>query len=734
MNANLDKIALDLYGKIQTRFPNIKIGDAEAGVLSKKTDIPNARFFEFEYKDEGEVLGTIAITLDEDDGIVVQVGGEIADTKHPGAYKFIRSFRQFAKDRLLNFDVQNIGKNNLDKRDYTFQAKRKEEPAMEPMMENRLYGTSRMSYQDLGEAKLIVKHSQAINQDLPAGRTMHIEGIWVENAEGERFRYPYKHLNGARALAEHIKAGGNPYDAIGKHITSLSEELAQLRKFKGYVSRNDTLAEAMGDITTKVMERIELVKKEIRNLQRPAYYEQFAESFEDHEEQMIPEEIMSDWIDRLTIRTFNEELKTAFPYIFRLVDGSNIPVREIGPEDLMAEEHGPKKVDVPAVQRKKSGATDWNVTHADLEKDKERTATTPQGLAKRKKDLGIEESQFESFMDSLMVEDEDTQTGENELFSADLAKRSAALEKLKGLLAGGMTPGVNGSNALSLKGIIDSPLFLEKLDALSDEDSMGTAVKLYLDDLRAGVSDPSLTEPEMGDPKEIATEIIATKALASDTDQPPVGGVDMPATPATPGPEAALAAAPAVPPAVPPASDTALAAAPAVPPAPPLAENAGRMQKLKQKFIQAKECGAGLNHTMDFGHSKMSMRDAILKSGLSLAECGWGSEQEYHHDEDPVHSILKSISGFWSPQEKNFTLGGTRTKIKVIKGFKDGEYPNASPEHVKQVIAMIEKMDPSSDHNQQHDRMRQLAGVAHAPDQQASPADGMKHLLQLLGR
>ena len=222
MNTNLDKIALDLYGKIQTRFPDIKMGDENAGVLSKKSDIPNARFFEFEYKENGVSLGTVAITLDEDDGIVLQISGDIANNKHDSAFKFIRSFRQFAKDRLINFDVQNIGKDNLDKRDYEFQSKPKEQP-MEPMMESKLYGTTRMSYQDLGEAKLIVKHSQMINPDLPAGRTMHIESIYVENADGERFKYPFKHLNGARALAEHLKHGGNPYDPIGQHISSLSE-------------------------------------------------------------------------------------------------------------------------------------------------------------------------------------------------------------------------------------------------------------------------------------------------------------------------------------------------------------------------------------------------------------------------------------------------------------------------------------------------------------------------------
>ena len=55
MNANLNKIALDLYGKIQTRFPNIEIGDENGTVLSRKADIPNARFFSFKYEEAGKI-------------------------------------------------------------------------------------------------------------------------------------------------------------------------------------------------------------------------------------------------------------------------------------------------------------------------------------------------------------------------------------------------------------------------------------------------------------------------------------------------------------------------------------------------------------------------------------------------------------------------------------------------------------------------------------------------------
>jgi len=342
MNANLDKIAKDLYGKIQTRFADIKIGDENAAVLSKKEDIPKARFFEFEYEENGEPLGTIAITLDTDDGIVVQVSGDLVnddnDTTHHQAFKFIRSFRQFAKDRLLNFDVQNIGKSNLDKRDYQFQSKRKEEPVMAqaPIMENKMYGNARMSYQDLGEnARLVVKHSQPVNLDIAAGRTMHIESIYIENAQGERFKYPFKHLNGARALAEHIKHGGTPYDAIGKHISSLSEELSSLRKFKGFVGRQEQVSEAMGDVTNKVIDRIEQIKETIHKLQRSAYYESFVESFQEQEEQVIPEAVANDLINRLTVRTFNEELKAVFPYIYKFVDESQLDVLELGADDIL---------------------------------------------------------------------------------------------------------------------------------------------------------------------------------------------------------------------------------------------------------------------------------------------------------------------------------------------------------------------------------------------------------------
>jgi hypothetical protein len=713
MNANLNKIAQDLYGKIQTRFPNIEIGDENGTVLSRKADIPKARFFSFKYEEAGKNLGTISITLDEDEGIVLEVSGNLADHKHPGAFNFIRSFRQFAKDRLLKFDVQNTGKDQLDKRDYAFRAKPKEQPVMQqtPIMESKLYGTNRISYQDLGEARLVIKHSQPVNLDLAAGRTMHIESIYVENAQGERFKYPFKHLNGARALAEHLKHGGIPYDSIGKHITSLSEELAQLRKFKGYVSRNETLAEAMGDITSKVMERIEAVKKEVNMLQRPAYYEQFAESFEDREEQMIPEEIMSDWIDRLTIRTFNEELKTAFPYIFKLVDESEIPVKELSPEDMLGELFdGDKETGTThkgnKVEKTKHGIKHIKTDYDDGEGQRGRKVSDTGHKNPKYKypvpDEDLDENQFEKFLDSIVSEDSDSAEGHNDLFSKDVAKQAQAIDKLKELLSGGLQPGVDGINAaLSLKGIIDSETFTnEYLKGLTDEDDVGTAIKLYLKDL----ADDRITEPFAPDAQEIAQHIIASKELDNIESSNPVGGEEIPAEepaaapapemPAEPAPDAAAMPAPDMS-AMPPAD-----AAPA-----PVAEGAS-MSKLKAKLIKAMEAGATLDTKMDFGFKECTIGQAMTECGMDPSEFG-GEPQHV----DYKGEILKSISGFWSPQAKNFTIGGTRAQKRAKDAAQElltSENQEEVERALDEVIQGIKRLDPSESHDELH-HITQLA-------------------------
>ena len=331
---NLELIAEELFNKIRGRFPSITIGDEEG----KVTDQPKtARFFDFQYKQGAKSLGSVSVTL-TDEAVQVMyntdfVAKEDTLTRNEW-YNFLKELRMFAKKRLLNFDTRNINKSNLDKRDYQFLAKQRS--GDEQMNEAKLYGTSRKSYQDIGTARVTIEHTKSVNQALAAGRTQYIGSLFIESSEGERFKYPFKHLNGARAMARHVAEGGKPHDDFGKYITSLSEELASLRKFKTYMSRSAVMAEGLSVYNEAVIERIDTIKNTVEKLQRTANYKEAIDTYESAILEDVPSDVAENWIDQLTIRQFNEELQDVFPYIYKLIS-EKTKADELGPDDLAEE-------------------------------------------------------------------------------------------------------------------------------------------------------------------------------------------------------------------------------------------------------------------------------------------------------------------------------------------------------------------------------------------------------------
>jgi hypothetical protein len=305
----------------------------EEGVRTK--DSSAARFFDVNYTSNGEELGRVNLKITNNALTVIfdeSMNDNQAESVRKEWFAFLKELRQFARSNMLTFDTRDIAKSNLNKRDYEHLA---QESGELKMSESKLFGTSKTSYQDIGEAKIIVKHSAPVNYNNPAGRTQRIESIYIESSSGEKFRYPARHLNGARAMAVHVANGGTPYDGIGLHIAGLSEELSKLRQFKNYTQRSGVMAEALGDITQRVLDRIDAVKYEVSQLQKQTHYEAFRESFAPSESQEIPEDMVNSWVDALTIRTFNEELKSVFPYIYKLV--SEKREGELNYEDLVAE-------------------------------------------------------------------------------------------------------------------------------------------------------------------------------------------------------------------------------------------------------------------------------------------------------------------------------------------------------------------------------------------------------------
>lgn len=365
---DLNKIGEELFSKLRGRFKNITIGNAE-GVT---TNMPSeSRFYEFTYGGKG---GKVSVSLDEE-SVVVMYSENLFDSEDASMktkwYDFLKEMRVFAKKRMLNFEVRDIEKSNLEKRDYKFLSNKNGDNTM---TESTMYGTSKTSYQNIADARICVKHSESINQELAGGRSQKIGSIYIESANGERFKYPFKHLNGARAMARHVAEGGNMYDDFGKHIVGLSEEMNKLRKFKTYMSRSSVMAEGLAGYMDVVNERIEAVKSTVAKLQNKSHYTEATANFQSVVLEEVPEDVATDWTAQLTIKQFNEELKGVFPYIYKLVSEANA-IKELGPEDILGEadddkqDNGKDKMDVtdadkkmntPAYKRMKAGDKRYN--------------------------------------------------------------------------------------------------------------------------------------------------------------------------------------------------------------------------------------------------------------------------------------------------------------------------------------------------------------------------------------
>jgi hypothetical protein len=115
---NLNIIAKDLFNKIRGRFPQVTLGDSQGTATTTPQD---ARFFEFDFRNGGNALGKISISISEEDGLVVMHSKDFVEQSEEliknSWYNFLKELRQFAKARVLGFDTRDITKSNLEKRD-----------------------------------------------------------------------------------------------------------------------------------------------------------------------------------------------------------------------------------------------------------------------------------------------------------------------------------------------------------------------------------------------------------------------------------------------------------------------------------------------------------------------------------------------------------------------------------------------------------------------------------------
>jgi len=282
--SEISQAAEDLFFKLRNRFPKINMGDENG----KDTVDPNkARFFNFVYtdKESNRAYGRITTSLIDGASLKVFFDTAITDRMLPEDknywYSFLRELRRMAKGHMLNFDVRDITKDTLSRQDLQYMTKLnpQKKDFKESLEESRVMWQRRGKFSEgtLNNVRINVVHNEKMLEN-PNNRLLKVDRIYLVNENGEKFLLPFKSVGGAKAMANHVSRGGNPYDNSGQLISRAIAEMRNLSRFTS-VTRNRTFESSeAGDVITAAQQMKESIRRHISRLTNNS--RSFAESLE----------------------------------------------------------------------------------------------------------------------------------------------------------------------------------------------------------------------------------------------------------------------------------------------------------------------------------------------------------------------------------------------------------------------------------------------------------------------
>jgi hypothetical protein len=318
MAINFKNVAEKVMRILQGNGLSPKLFSNEDG---KSVAVPeDARYF---YVREPNIM----IFIDDNSSEIKFHIGEDVDIDTPSISRLVKLVKNLSRSNLMDFDIRTFGK-HIEPKNYTYNIetnkKDGKERAMNDVLEeglSPLEGSSKTSRQTLENVKLIIRHKSPVNEEQRGSRSRNISAIFVENSDGERFKYPYKHLSGARAMARHVSNGGVPSDVVGEAIVEQTNTLVKLKEFMNIVNQQGLVNETNRDVVLNVKRQIESVKESIKRIQGPKGYTAFVETIALNEENIadeISEEIVNDYVKKFTKSTFEEKLTDILPLIHRV--------------------------------------------------------------------------------------------------------------------------------------------------------------------------------------------------------------------------------------------------------------------------------------------------------------------------------------------------------------------------------------------------------------------------------
>lgn len=275
------------------------------------TSPADADLFSFDYKGEsGKDYGTVVIMLNDENDLNVYFGDNIGKSMEGDDKKswfdFLYQLRMFAKRNLFSFSLQ-----NLNKLKYSMQG----QAAISEGLFESWAGTKTQSWNGADtEARLMIKHKRAIGEN--DARFRYVESLFVETADGERYKLPFTKLSAGRAMLEHVRQGGKPYDIRGQHIATIVNEMNLLSRFKranqGKIFEGETQ-----HLVEQATHYYETLQSNLKSLSTNAGYNKYFESWDPAlltDEDVIIEDLRHMFIEQ----NIDSRIEQALPLLAKL--------------------------------------------------------------------------------------------------------------------------------------------------------------------------------------------------------------------------------------------------------------------------------------------------------------------------------------------------------------------------------------------------------------------------------
>ena len=271
----------------------------------------DAKTLSFDYvSSAGKNYGTMVIILDIDNDMKIMYGDNLGRTMEGDDkqefFDFVQQLNQKATKNRWTHTVSDISQLRHVMQGIA---------AIQEGLFEGYYGNRKISWTgNATEARLRIVHNRVLDEN--DARHRYIDCMFIETAEGECFKLGFKSLAGGKAMLEHVRQGGWPYDIRGCHITEMVTEIAVLGRFNRASSQR-ILEGVTEQLVTQAQAYHQSLRENLKSLSHSRGYQRYFESW--HPATITEHDDVVSNIKTLFVeQTIDSRIEAALPLLARI--------------------------------------------------------------------------------------------------------------------------------------------------------------------------------------------------------------------------------------------------------------------------------------------------------------------------------------------------------------------------------------------------------------------------------